>query len=83
MSRETHVRFWERAAVKARRATRLIVFGEAHLRRILRAYMSYYNDARTHLSLGKDAPIHRPIQRFGRIISAPRLGGLHHEYCRI
>jgi hypothetical protein len=83
MSRETHVRFWERAAVKARRATRLIVFGEAHQRRILRAYMSYYNEARTHLSLRKDAPIPRPIQVFGRIISAPILGGLHHEYCRI
>jgi len=35
MSREAHVRFWERAVVKFRRATRLIVFGEAHLRRIL------------------------------------------------
>src|SRR6266446_4944675 len=33
--------------------------------------MIYYNEARSHLSLGKDAPNHRPIQRFGRIISAP------------
>jgi hypothetical protein len=32
------------------------VFGEAHLRRILKAYASYYNDVRTHLSLDKDAP---------------------------
>jgi transposase InsO family protein len=61
----------------------VIVFGEAHPRRILRANMSYYNEARTHLSLGKDAPIHRPIKRLGRIISAPILGGLHHEYRRI
>ena len=45
--------------------------------------MTYYNEARTHLSLGKDAPIHRPIQRFGGIISAPRLGSLHHQYCRM
>ncbi len=83
MSRETHVRFWERAAVKVCRATRLIVFGEAHLRRILRAYTTNCNEARTHLSLGKKAPIHRPIRRFGRIISAPSLGGFHHQYCRI
>ena len=83
MSRETHVRFWERAAVKARRATRLIVFGEDHLRRILRAYMTYYIEARTHLSLGKEAPIPRLIQPFGRIISSPILGGLHHQYCRM
>jgi len=61
----------------------VILFGEDHLRRILRAYMTYYNEARTHLSLGKDAPIHRPIQLFGRVVSAPTLGGLHHEYCRI
>jgi len=83
MSRETHVRFWERAAVKFRRATRLIVFGETHLGQTLRTHMTYYNEARTHLSLGKDAPIHRPIQPLGRIIPAPILGGLHHQYCRI
>ena len=34
-----------------------IVFGEAHLRRILNRYASYYNDLRTHLSLAKDTPI--------------------------
>src|SRR5216684_3151851 len=45
----------------------LLVFGEPHLRRIIGAYVTYYNEARTHLSLRKDAPVHRPIQRFGRI----------------
>jgi hypothetical protein len=33
-----------------------VVLGEAHLRRILRAYARYYNDIRTHWSLDKDAP---------------------------
>jgi transposase InsO family protein len=61
----------------------VLVFGESHLRRILNAYMIYYNEARTHLSLGKDAPNHRPIERPGRIIAIPALGGLHHRYCRI
>ena len=28
----------------------IIVLGEAHLRRILKAYASYYNKARTHLT---------------------------------
>ena len=32
-----------------------VVFGESHLRRILAAYASYYNELRTPLSLGKDA----------------------------
>jgi transposase InsO family protein len=36
-----------------------IVFGEAYLRRILRAYAGYYNDIRTHRSLDKDAPVSR------------------------
>jgi hypothetical protein len=83
MSREAHVRFWERVVVKFRRATRLIVFNEEHLRRIFSKYASYYNEVRTHLSLGKDAPCTRPIERFGDIIAQPILGGLHHRYARI
>jgi len=61
----------------------IVVFGEAHLRRILAAYAGYYNDLRTHLSLDKDAPGHRPIQPYGRIATRPVLGALHHQYCRI
>src|SRR3977135_3401341 len=61
----------------------VVVLGEAHLRRILTQYAAYYNELRTHRSLGKDAPIHRAIQHRGRITSVPVLGGLHHHYCRI
>ena len=57
--------------------------GEAHLRRILRAYARYYNDIRTHRSLDKDAPISRPVQRTGIIRSHAILGGLHHHYVRV
>jgi transposase InsO family protein len=42
-----------------------VVLGEAHLRRILGAYVGYYNEFRTHLSLVKDSPDHRPIQWLG------------------
>jgi transposase InsO family protein len=61
----------------------VVVFGEAHLRRILAAYTGYYNELRTHLSLDKDSPSHRSIQRFGQITERSVLGGLHHEYCRM
>jgi transposase InsO family protein len=61
----------------------IVVFGDAHLRRILAAYTGYYNELRTHLSLSKDSPSHRSIQRFGKIIPRPILGRLHHEYCRM
>jgi transposase InsO family protein len=60
----------------------IVVFGEPHLRRILAAYAVYYNELRTHLSLGKDSPRHRSVQRLGQLAAQPILGGLHHEYCR-
>jgi hypothetical protein len=41
--------------------------------------LNYYNAARTHLSLGKDAPIPRAVQAVGRIVPRPILGGLHHK----
>ena len=61
----------------------MLVFGEAHLRRILSAYATYYNQSRTHLALQKDAPLHRAVQRNGTIIAMPVLSGLHHRYARI
>jgi transposase InsO family protein len=61
----------------------VIVFGETHLRRIMSAYTSYYNQTRTHLALGKDAPIGRSIERIGHIIAEPIVAGLHYRYTRI
>jgi hypothetical protein len=60
------------------------VFGEAHLRDVLKAaYASYYNKVRPHLSLDKDAPDFRGTQKIGRIAAIPILGGLHHQYVRV
>ena len=61
----------------------IVVLGEAHLRRILDVYAMYYNTWRTHRSLNKDAPVSRPVQRIGRIMSRALVGGLHHQYVRI
>ncbi len=61
----------------------IVVFGDTHLRQILAAYTDYYNSFRTHLSLNRDSPVHRPIQRLGQLAARPILGGLHHQYCRI
>jgi transposase InsO family protein len=60
----------------------VVVFGEAHLRRILAGYAVYYNELRTHLSLGKDSLCHRSVQRLGQLAAQPILGGLHHQYGR-
>jgi hypothetical protein len=58
------------------------VFGERHLRMLLKSYQNYYNEARTHLSLAKDAPIPRAVQTVGQTLAVPILGGLHHRYIR-
>ncbi len=63
----------------------VIVLGECHLKRVLSSYADYYQTVRTHLSLKKDAPDGRPIQRSerGRVVELKRVGGLHHEYVRM
>jgi transposase InsO family protein len=61
----------------------MLIFGEAHLRQILTLYGSYYNESRTHLSLHKDTPLGRAVQRYGNIAATPVLSGLHHRYARI
>jgi transposase InsO family protein len=60
----------------------IIVLDEAHLRQVLKSYARYYNEARTHLALDKDAPVSRPVQRTGVVRSLGILGGLHHHYAR-
>jgi transposase InsO family protein len=60
----------------------VVVLGERHFRHVLLSYLNYYNETRTHLSLGKDAPIPRAVQAVGRILPRPILGGLHHQYVR-
>jgi transposase InsO family protein len=62
----------------------VLVLGERHLRHTLARYFAYYHRARTHLSLDKDAPHGRPIERpeLGRVIPVREVGGLHHRYVR-
>ena len=61
----------------------VVVFGERHLRHLLRSYANYYNQTRTHLALNKDSPLTRPIATVGRILPVPILGGLHHQYIQV
>jgi putative transposase len=62
----------------------VVVLNEPHLRRLLREYLIDYHGARTHLSLAKDAPEPRRVERLdeGRIVETPMVGGLHHRYTR-
>ena len=62
----------------------VIVLNERHLKRLMTEYVRYYHDDRTHLGLDKQTPEDRKatqgISAGGRVISMPRLGGLHHRY---
>jgi hypothetical protein len=60
-----------------------VVFGERYLRHLLESYQQNYNEARTHLALGKDATVSRAVRAVGSIVAKPFLGGLHHQYVRI
>jgi hypothetical protein len=72
----------DRAADEKIRSVLSGLRGEAHLRRAKKSYAEYYNRARTHLSLNKDSPSHRLVQRRGNIIAHSHLAGFHHEYAR-
>jgi transposase InsO family protein len=62
----------------------VILLNEDHLRRLLREFVAYYHEDRTHLSLGKDTPARRAVcpqpSPTAGIMALPRIGGLHHRY---
>ena len=62
----------------------VIVLNERHLKRILRSYLEYYHDSRTHLSLNRNSPNPRDVEprEQGRVVAIPMVGGLHHRYRR-
>jgi transposase InsO family protein len=62
----------------------VIALNEKHLKRLVSEYVRYYHEDRTHLRLAKQTPAGRKaetrVTSDRRIISMPRLGGLHHRY---
>lgn len=62
----------------------VIVWNEAHVSRLLREFVTWYNRDRTHLALGADSPEGRSVEppELGKVIALPCLGGLHHRYSR-
>jgi len=73
---------WVRS-VRAECLDHLLIVNEAHLHRVLAAYVGHYNLARPHRGLGQQTPI--PFDRGARCGPVSRrdlLGGLIHEYER-
>ena len=64
-----------------------MIVSEQHLRRVLKDYVAYFNQARPHQ--GIEQPIPAPREHAmqasgarGNVIAFPVLGGLHHDYQR-
>ena len=62
----------------------VIVLNQRHLKRLVSEYIRYYHEDRTHLALAKCTPAGREPEKNPnvgcRVVSVPRLGGLHHRY---
>jgi transposase InsO family protein len=62
----------------------VVVLNERHLKRLMNEYIRYYHEDRTHLGLGKQTPAQRKPETntivATKVISMPRIGGLHHRY---
>jgi transposase InsO family protein len=62
----------------------VIVLNATGLRTILKSYLAYYTNSRTHLSLDKDSPQPRPVCPLGDgcVTAISQVGGLQHRYER-
>jgi len=62
----------------------IIAVNERQLRSVIRSYVDYYHEDRTHLGLEKDTPEGRSVElrEIGKVVAIPRVGGLHHRYSR-
>ena len=62
----------------------VVVVNQHHLKRLMSEYVRYYHEDRTHLALEKGTPAGRMAaentSKDCRVLSMPRIGGLHHRY---
>jgi putative transposase len=62
---------------------KLFLLDDAHLQRVLREYVAYYNARRPHQGLAQRSPIPGPPPaRAGVVCCRPVLGGILHDYYR-
>jgi len=61
----------------------LLIFGEQQLRRVIAAYVDYFNNSRPHQGIDQHVPCRPPTPAeptSGTTIAFPVLNGLHHAY---
>jgi putative transposase len=69
-------------SIKEECLSRLILFGEAHLRRVIDEYLLHFNHERNHQGLGNELVDGRAVAGTGPIECSERLGGLLKFYRR-
>ena len=62
----------------------MLILGEKQLRRIVKEYVTYFNNDRPHQGLHQRIPSAQAPSPAGEgeIVARPVLGGLHHAYSR-
>jgi putative transposase len=62
----------------------MLIFNEAHLRRLLKDYVAYFNDERPHQGIDQHVPAGLsavvPLHDEATMVVKPILGGLQHAY---
>ena len=66
-------------AIRRECVEHIVVLGERHLRHVLQSCMNYYNEVGAHCHWRRMRQASRSVQRAGRILCRPFLGGLHHQ----
>ena len=66
----------------------VLILGEGHLQRVMKADIDYFNRARPHQGIGQRIPDAAPSDLTALpderpVIAFPVLGGLHHDYRRV
>ena len=62
----------------------MLILSERHLRRIMREYIAYFNQARPHQGIDQRIPCNPQLPDYAdsNLVGTPVLGGLHHDYRR-
>ena len=62
---------------------KVIILSEAHLRRVMREYVTYYNEARPHQGIKQQPPVPKSTPKGNDPICCRKvLGGIIHDYYR-
>ena len=61
---------------------KLLILNEAHLRRVLQAYIDYHNNSRPHQGIGQQTPVPQPAQKPTGVVRCHSVLGIINNYYR-